>query len=44
VEKAVVSAGAIAVSGYLLSAVASLFLPRRELVVKHAEEQAKAQV
>jgi EmrB/QacA subfamily drug resistance transporter len=41
VERAALSAGAVAVGGYLLSAVASLFLPRRELVVKHAEEQAK---
>jgi EmrB/QacA subfamily drug resistance transporter len=44
VEKAVVSAGLIAVAGYVLSGVASLLLPRRELVVKHAEEQAKALV
>jgi EmrB/QacA subfamily drug resistance transporter len=44
VERAALSAGAVAVGGYLLSAVASLFLPRRELVVKHAEEQAKALV
>ena len=41
VERAALASGAVAVGAYLLSAVASLFLPRRELVVKHAEEQAK---
>ena len=41
VEHAIVNAGLIAVLGYVLAAVASLFLPRRELVAMHAEEQAK---
>ncbi len=41
VQDAVEHAAWVAIGGYALSAAASLLLPKRALVQKHAEEQAK---